>query len=157
MDDLFRSYLALLSSLREGLEQLSALARQKTAAVRNDDLMSLDAVLKQEQAMALTFRGLDQKREKLLAELGLSGLPLSGLVDCYPADLQIEARQAVEALQNQYQIYRTSAEVARNTLEINLHEVEKILTGLGGASTAGPGYTPQEAEPPKAMKTDFRA
>ena len=157
MDDLFRSVLTLLASLQEGLERLSDLARQKTVAVQQDDLMKVDEILRQEQAMALTFRGLDQKREKLLEELGLSGLPLSQLPNCFPSNLQTEARQSISAVQDQYNIYRTSAEVARNTLEINLHEIEKVLASAGAAPTAGPGYAPQDAEPPKSMKTDFRA
>lgn len=157
MEALLRNYLSLLDSLRGGLEQLSALARQKTEAVRKDDLLALDEVLKQEQALALSFRGLEQKREALLKELGWGSIPLSAIAGRFPAHMQAAAKQTVDALRNQYQIYRTSAEVARNTLECNLHEIEKLIAATGGAPVEGPGYRPGDVEPPKAMKTDFRA
>ena len=157
MADTFRSYLELLGALREKLEQLSELARQKTDAVRNDDLVTLDEIRKQEQALALSFRGLDQKRTTLLREMGAEELSLSDVAGCFPAAMRTEAKQAVEALQSQYRIYRTGAEIARNTLEVNLHEIEKILAASGGAPVSGAGYTPPAAEPPKTMKTDFRA
>lgn len=156
MDTLFRSYLALLVSLREKLEQLCDLAREKTAAVRADDLLKLDEILKKEQALSLAFRGLEQKRDRLLREMGMTQVPLSGLIAQYPPELRLEAKQTVEALQNQYQIYRAASEVARNTLECSLHQIEKVLSEFDSAAPAGPGYAPPQAEPPQSMKTDFR-
>ena len=69
MGDIYQAYLSLLRSLGESLEQLSALARKKAAAANADDLMALDEIMKQEQAMTLAFRGMEQTREKLLSEL----------------------------------------------------------------------------------------
>ena len=157
MEKQFRSYLALLDSLCEGLEQLSNLARKKISAVQNDDLLVLDEIMRQEQALALSFRGLEQKRANLLDALGLSELALSELASHFPASMQADARRAAEALQSQYQIYRTSSEVARNTLECNLHEIEKVLSSIGSVPVTGPGYTASAAEPPQSMKNDFRA
>lgn len=156
MDTLFRSYLLLLVSLREKLEQLCELAKGKTAAVQADDLLKLDEILKREQALSLAFRGLEQKRNNLLQSMGMTHVPLSQLAAQYPPDLQLEAKQTIEALQNQYQIYRATAEVARNTLECNLHQIEKVLSEIDDATPNGPGYTPPQVEPPQSMKTDFR-
>lgn len=157
MEELFRAYLELLDSLREQLAHLSDLTRLKTAAVQNDDLLALDEVLKQEQASALTFRGLELKREKQMAELGVSDLALSELPGCCPAAMQEEAQQVVDALQSQYRTYRSVAETARNTLETSLREIDQVLERAGAVPSAGPGYAPPEAETPPTMKTDFRA
>ena len=157
MEEKYRSYLALLEAMREGLSRLTELANRKTAVVRQDDLMGLDEVLKKEQAQAMAFRGLEQKREKLHQELNMEGRPLSGVASAFPPDLRLEAKQAVEALQSQYKIYNTSAKVARNTLEVNLHEIDKILSHMGSTPAGGTGYGGGQAEPPSAMKTDFRA
>lgn len=157
MEEKFRSYLALLDSLREGLARLTELAREKTAAVQQDDLMALEKVIKQEQAQAMSFRGLEQKREKLHQELDMGERPLSSVPAAFPDSMRLEAKQTVEALQSQYKIYSTSAKVARDTLEINLHQIERILSYMGSAPAGGAGYGAREAEPPTAMKTDFRA
>ena len=155
--DGFRAYLDLLRELSGSLEQLTALAKQKTAAVRKDDLMGLDAVLKQEQAMSLALRGLEQKRLTQLKGLGLEGTPLTQLPDRCPQEMRTETKQAVETLRRSYEIYRTAAGVARDTLECNLHELEKLVEQMGGGQAGGAGYAPPSVEPPKNMKTDFRA
>ena len=138
------------------LEHLTDLATQKAKAVRNNDLIALDQILKQEQAIALTFRGLEQRQTSLLNETGLAEYPLSNVAENFPPKKRLEAKQVVERLQTKFQVYKSCAEVARNTLECNLHEIEKILSGLG-ESVQGPGYQASAVEPPKAMKTDFRA
>lgn len=157
MEELYLAYLALLGELSGSLDQLSGLAKQKNAAIRKDDLLALDQVLNQEQAMALALRGQEQKRTKLLRELGLEGVALSGLSERYPLQLKNQAKQAAERLRRSYDVYRCAAEVARTTLECNLHELDKIVAGMGGAPAERAGYTPAEVAPPPNMKTDFRA
>jgi len=71
MEQLYLAYLALLGELSNSLDQLAGLAKQKNTAIRKDDLLALDQVLNQEQAMSLALRGQEQKRAKLLRELGL--------------------------------------------------------------------------------------
>ena len=53
MDGAYQTYLNLLQELGGCLEQLAGLAEQKATVVRQDDLMALDAVLKQEQVITL--------------------------------------------------------------------------------------------------------
>ena len=158
MNEQFRSYLTFLGSLRQGLETLTVLAGQKISAVEQDDLIALDEVLRQEQAQALNFRGLELTREKLQNELGLQGVPLSQLPERCPPALREEARQAAAALQNQYRTYQTEAQRARELLEKNLQDVESVIAAMGVKPDAtGPGYSGPNAQLPKSMKTDFRA
>lgn len=159
MDDVYQSYLELLDTLRGNVEELSRLAKQKLEAVEKDDLIALNEVLKREQALSLSFRGLELNKEKLLSKMGMTGVPLNQLPARYPLELREKAQTAVAALQDEYQTYQGHAEAARTTLEHNLYDVEKIIASLGGpkAPESGPGYSAQEAQPPQSMKTDFRA
>lgn len=157
MKNPFDDYLDLLDQIRTALEQLSGLAKEKAAAVRNDDLIHLDNIMKQEQAVALTFRGLEQRQSTLLNTIGLKGVPLSALAEQFPPKMRLDAKQRIEKLQTQYQIYKTCSEVARNTLECNLHLIEKVLASANIPADNGPGYQSREPEIPSAMKTDFRA
>ena len=75
----FSDYLKLLREVGTLLEQLAVLAQQKADAVRQDDLLALDEVLKQEQALGLNLRGLELRRAKLVGQLGLEGTTLSAL------------------------------------------------------------------------------
>ena len=154
----FRAYFQLLDNLRQQLAHLTDLTRLKAKAAQNDDLLALDEVLRQEQAAALNFRGLEQRRQKQTAELGIAELALSQLVDCCPPALQEEARQASENLTAQYRTYRSVAEDTRAILERNLHEVERTLEQAGVHPEEGtPGYREAQPETPPNMKTDFRA
>lgn len=150
--------LTLFASLTETLFTLTELAKRKTTAVRRNDLMELDQILKAEQAQALTLRGLDQKRVALLSELNLQDTPLSALPTKAPVALQQKARETVEALKHAYEIYNSAAVTARNTLECNLHEIERFLSAAGADPTAAAqGYRPVDVDAPAPMKTDFRA
>ena len=158
MEDLFRSYLGILGELSGTLDRLTPLARQKVEAVRADDLLALDEVLKQEQALALSLRGLELKRQKLVPQLGLDNVPLSRLHEHCPPQLSNETRKAAAALRESYEIYRGYADMVRNTLELNLHQIDKLLTEAGvDPKLAAQGYEAPPMEPPQKMKTDFRA
>ncbi len=153
-----QAYLGLLRELGGCLDRLGELSEEKAKTVRQDDLLAMDEVLKQEQVLSLSLRGLEQRRVKLLAKLGLSNVPLADLPGKYPAELRDEARQAVDALRDSYKIYRARADMARTLLELNLHQIEKLVADAGAdPAGTGAGYEPPGAEPPKNMKTDFRA
>ena len=149
--------LTLFETLTVQLKQLTELAKRKTAAVRRSDLLELDKILKEEQAQSLALRGLEQKRITMLQQLGLQDIPLTELSSKVPADLQQKAKATVENLRREFAIYRSAAEVARNTLECNLHEVEKFLAAAGAGEDSGAGYQNGNVEPPSKMKSDFRA
>ena len=159
MEELFRSYLDFLRSMGQGLESLTELNEKKLAAALEDDLMTLNELLNQEQAQALNFRGLEISRDKLLPKLGLVGVPMSKAPERFPAALREEARQEVAALQSRYQAYRIAAAKTRRILEKNLQEVDIALAEMGAPPVeAGPGYQAgTETPPPPSMKTDFRA
>lgn len=158
MEQLHQSYLELLEELRSGLDRLAQLAQDKAAAVRADDLIALDEVLKQEQAMTLNLRGLEQRRLKLVGQLGLKDVPLDELEGRCPPELADKARSAVSALRDSYTVYRSCADMARALLELNLHQIGKVIAAAGvDPSVAGSGYEAPDVEPPKQMKTDFRA
>ena len=127
MNEGYRSYFQFLEQLGGMIEELTELEKEKTAAVRRDDLLAVDGCMKREQALSLRLRSMDRKRETLLGELGLGSIPLSGLAEACPGELRLEARAAAEKLRAQYMLYRSAADVARTTLECNLHQIEKMM------------------------------
>ena len=153
----FEELFALLGTLAERLDQLKELAQEQLEAVRHDDLMGLNEVLNREQAAALEFRGLEQKREKLLSELSLGGSSLSSLPLRCPPEKREAAERCVAQVKNAYGVYRKTADEARGLLEHEIRDIDAIL-GARAAEISGPGYSQESAVsiPPK-MKTDFRA
>ena len=95
---------------------------------------------------------------KLLAKLGLSDVPLTELPERYPTELEDEAKRTVEELRSSYKIFRARADMARSLLELNLHQIDQMIIAAGAhPDDVGAGYELPGAEPPKNMKTDFRA
>ena len=134
---LWREYLEQLERLGETLEQLTELEREKSAAVGRGDLEAVDACMKREQVFSLNLRGFDQKREKLLAKMGLAGSTLRQLEDQAPPEAQLESKRVAERLRQRYQIFQSASEVARNALECNLHAIEKAQRQQPGEPPAG--------------------
>lgn len=123
---LWKKYLALLDSLGETLEKLTEIERTKTQAVSRGDLEAVEQCMKQEQVISLSLRGTDQKRDKMLAQLGLTGVHLRDLAGHAPAELAMETKTAAERLRRKYEVFQSASEVARNTLECNLRAIEKL-------------------------------
>lgn len=142
----WQEYLKLLDNLGNTLEKLTEIERSKTAAVSGGNLHGVEECMKQEQVISLSLRGMDQKREKMLAQLDLTGVPLRELEARGPRETHMETRRTVEALRRKYDVFRSASEVARNTLECNLHAIEQVQKAKDAP--------PLEDQPRQA---DFRA
>ena len=127
MYEAYREYFAFMEQLGGTLEKLTELAKEKTVAVRRDDLLAVDDCMKREQALGLSLRAMDKKRDKLLAAIGLENVTLSGLAQHCPEELRQEARAAADKLRERYDLYRSASDVARTTLECNLHQIERMM------------------------------
>ena len=155
MEHLFRSYLELLQSILSNLSQLTKLVHRKIEVARMDDLEALDEILNEEQALALAFRGLEQKRLNLLRELDLSEVPLAQLSAHFPPEMEEAVRQTAAELMEQYRTYHDGAQTARGILEHNLREVDRVLAVLNADPAGNPGHVTQTPSSPSA-KADFR-
>ena len=155
MEHLFRSYLELLQSILSNLSQLTKLVHRKIEVAQMDDLEALDEILNEEQALALAFRGLEQKRLNLLRELDLSEVPLAQLSAHFPPEMEESVRQTAAELMEQYRTYHDGAQTARGILEHNLREVDRVLAVLNADPAGNPGHVTQTPSSPSA-KADFR-
>jgi len=146
---LWRDYLEQLERLGDTLEQLTAVEREKAAAVGRSDLAAVDACMKKEQVFSLNLRGFDQKREKLLAKLGIPGTTLRQAADLAPPEAAVETKEVVRTLRQRYQVFQSASEVARNALECNLHAIEQLQRRKG--------VVPEDAPAASVRQADFRA
>ena len=151
MSQVYEDYLQYLEDLADTLEQMAEVTKAKNKAARAGDLVTVESLMKKEQAFSMTLRGMDIKRDKMLAEMGLQGVPLSKLAENYPPVLFDRARKTAEQVQNRYTVFRSASEAARVTMEIALHDIERMLP------ENQPAPRKDNEEPPPRMKTDFRA
>ena len=146
----WQDYLKLMRSLSKTLGDLTEVEHDKNAAAARGDLRGVEECMKREQVLSLTLRGYDQKRETMLAQLGLRNVTLKELERHSPPDLRMETKAAVEELRRQYELFQAASEVTRDTLEVNLRAIERIQAARAGDSA-------EAAERRKNHQTDFRA
>ena len=146
----WQDYLKLMRDLTKTLSTLTEVERAKNEAASQGDLIKVEDCIKKEQVLSLTLRGYDQKRDKLLAELGLRGVTLSQLEQHSPDEFQLETKAVVEKLRRQYKLFQAASQVARDTLEVNLRVIEHFQ-----AQKAGDAGEAEENR--KHHQTDFRA
>lgn len=146
----WRDYLSLMKSLTHALQELTGVEQDKNAAAARGDLAGVEECMKREQALSMTLRGFDQKREAMLAQLGLPGLTLSRLEDSSPEELRLESKAVAEELRRNYELFQAASQVARDTLEVNLRAIEQLQARQAGDAA-------QAAEQRKTHQTDFRA
>lgn len=160
MEAVWNDYLLLLDEMAVEMNKLAGVTREVCAAVRRDDLVALNDAMKQQQVSGLSLRGKEKKRQKLAGQLGLEGTRLSALPDLVPPELFSRAQETAGRLHSNACLYQEASQVARTTLEINLHELEKYLSAHGVDPNQLPGGGPAAAapvQPPENMKTDFHA
>lgn len=136
-NSLWSDYLALLTTLSQTLEKLTAIQHRKTDAVCQGHVPVVEDCMKQEQVLSLSLRSLEQKRMKLLSQLGLDGVNLRHLQEHAPQEYDLETKQVVEELRRQYTLFQTASQVARNTLECNLREIERMQKQAQGDVPTG--------------------
>ena len=146
----WQDYLKLMRDLTAALETLTQVERDKNDAASQGDLPRVEECMKREQVMSLSLRGFDQRRDKLLGELGLKGITLGQLEEHSPDELQLETKRVVEELRRQYALFQNASQVARDTLEINLRAIERMQAVQAGDAA-------EAAEQRRDHQTDFRA
>lgn len=146
----WQDYLKLMEGLSRTLEQLTQVELDKNAAASRGDVLGVEECMKREQVLSLSLRGYDQKRDAMLAALGLKGVTLRELANHSPEELRLEVKGVAEELRRQYEIFQSASKAARNTLELNLRAIERVQAVQAGDAA-------QAEEQRKSHQTDFRA
>lgn len=153
----YTAYLQLLKELGGELEQLNRLQQEKIQAVRDHDLDGLNQCMKQEQAISLALRGLEQRRDKVVRELGLEGVPLKQVPQRCPKEQYGAVSPVVEELLKKNQQLHSAQKAARSMMERELRRIDRELEKQGVDLEVEEGYRPIPGTPPHGMRTDFRA
>lgn len=153
----YTAYLQLLKELGGELERLIHLQDEKIRSVKDHDLDGLNECMKQEQAVSLALRGLEQRRDKLVRELGLEGVPLKEVPRRCPREEYGAVNPVVEELLKMNQRLRSAQKAARTMMERELRMVDRELEKQGVDLELEEGYRSGPGAPPHGMRTDFRA
>lgn len=147
MADSYEELFSLLDKLSREMDELTEIAREEHEAVLRSDIIGIQDCMKREQAVSLSLRSMDIKRDRLLEELGMSDVPLSQLAEHCPDDKRTRARKAQKRLTDRYRLYRSASAVTTKSLELKLAAIDDRLKENGEA----------DAPPHDGGMTDIRA
>ena len=143
----FHDYLTFLQELCEELDTLTEVEQRKIAAIQAGDLETLESCMKQEQAAALSLRGREQHRQKMLQALGLEQISLRELPRHCPPEDKGRTAEITQQVLRSYQVLSSAQQAARTLMESNLRHIQKELDRRQEA---------QESPVPQKPQTDFR-
>lgn len=123
----FRDYLTFLQELCQELDTLRGVEQQKITAIQAGNLEALDTCMKQEQAAALSLRGREQHRQKMLQALKLDGVSLADLPHCCPPQDKEQATEITQQILRSYQVLSSAQQAARTLMESNLRRIQQEL------------------------------
>lgn len=123
----------LYKFLEENVELYSNfldLEYEKYDAVVKDDINALDNVVAQEQAFYLKMKGLDQRREKILKDLGFSDKTLREIIDTSCDGEKQRLIGIYDKLNTLINEFKKINSLCKTLIEIRLHRVDKAIKQL---------------------------
>ena len=122
--DKFKKVIHALIAL---FEEYLPLEQKKLKAVQVDDVATVEACMTQEQALILKLRGLEQKREAALKELGWEGKSFSQIIQLAPEEEKQELQQLFDDLDRSIGVFKDVNDNAMTTMSVHLKDLQKVI------------------------------
>lgn len=125
MDELIE----LLKECAEVYKQFLELEYEKYDIVIKNDIETLDDIVSKEQVVFLKMRGLEQKREKLIISMGMSGKTFKEIIDYLDNDEKLLSEY--EKLRSIISEVKKISSLCKTLIEVRLHRLDKAMSQLG--------------------------
>lgn len=117
-------------------DRMLPLEQSKLDVVKQNQVTQLEDIIRKEQAEIMTLRGLEQKREKLQAELGWKDLTFQEILERLPKEQQAEMKRLFDDLADRVRSFQTVTESSKTMMEVNLHVINQMIAQrTGGTQT----------------------
>jgi len=96
-----------------------------------DDIVALDDIVSKEQAFYLKMRGLEQKREKLIEEMGMKGKSLKEIIELTDEE---QRPMLIEAYDELYELIlgvKKISNLCKTVIEVRMNRIRKAMSQLG--------------------------
>lgn len=120
----------VIQEMIEFFEQFQALEKAKLEAVSRNDILYLEECMKKEQAEILVLRGLERKQIEVQKELGFENATFREIIDLVPVEQKAELEAMYKQLSNSIDIFRSTTEGIKKSIELNLYAIENALNKM---------------------------
>lgn len=126
LDNLYDVLKEQLDLYKEFLE----VEQEKYDIILADDIKRLDEIVTEEQVFFLKSRGLDQKRERLLKELGFGGKTLKQLIDLVDESDKDRFRKMHNEIFNVLQNFKEKNNQCQDLVQVRLYRAQTMINKL---------------------------
>ena len=121
----------LLKESTQLYSRLLELEHEKYDAVIKADIETLDDIVSKEQAYYMKMRGDEQKREKLLKEMGFSGKTMREIIDTSQGEEKIRLNDAYNEFNELLKEVKKINGMCKTLMEVRIRRVDNALSRLG--------------------------
>ena len=135
--NILAEFSGLLSSLTETVCHLAQQEEEKASAASERRHELLEGLIRQEQALLMKLKGLEQRRLELLKGLGWESLTFRSILSQAPEEEREILNPLFISLDREINRLRFSHEAANRILGARIHELQIFLSNTKGAESAG--------------------
>lgn len=117
----------IIRDMIELFEEHLPLEQKKLQALQCDDVAGVEDCMKQEQALTLKIRGLEQKREKLQKELGWEGKSFREIIETAPEEHKQSLQELFDRLTNTVTVFSETNQAAMTAMEVHLRDIQRVI------------------------------
>lgn len=111
-------------------EEFLVVEQKKYDIILADDVKKLDEIVTQEQVFFLKSRGLDQKRERLLKELGFAGKTLKQLIELVDEPDKDKFKKMHYDIFNVLQDFKEKNNQCQDLVQVRLYRAQTMINKL---------------------------
>lgn len=123
----FSNFIKIMEELICFFDDLIPIEQEKLDAVINNRVSFVEECMHKEQAAVLRLRGLDQKREKEQASLGMKDYSFRRILEEVPKDTSAVLKPLFDQLSDQVRMYQSISSNAKDMIEVNLHTIQSAI------------------------------
>ncbi len=122
-----KELIKVLEELTFVFEELLKSADQKLDAARNNHIVGIDDCLRREQAILMKLKGLENKRDKMMGELGYGNKTGNEIIDLVEKESKREYTHALQQLNHAVMLYRNIHQEIMVLINCNVKQIEKQM------------------------------
>ena len=149
----FDSFCGIINDMLGLFDEIIDFENRKLDAIAANDVDLLDKFMKDEQAYVLRMKGLEQKREKFQALLGLQDLTFSEMTEMFESDEREKLRRLNEQLSAKALDLKEAITGAKRYIDLHLNSISALIDKLeGNAAMYGKNGEKEQQKPPPRFK-----
>ncbi len=120
-------YKKILEEMTNVFHELTSIASVKLEAASKNRVTTVEECMKKEQPIVMKLRGIEQKREKLQAQLGYDGLAFREIIDTVGDGEKEELLPVYDGLSRAIQMFQKINDDVEQAIRLNLRDIDRAL------------------------------